>query len=261
MGNLSFVTTSWDDGDRADIKLAMLLRDKEISGSFYIPILPFGSRPALIHQDLRALFSEGFEIGAHGVSHVPLWGLKADELSKEVGGCKPVLEDILGEKVRMFCYPRGRFDQNAIRAVKRAGYLGARTVRMLSIGMDFPPFEVPTTVQTFPHSRSSYFRNIARARQLDSLQTCIAHAGDLGNWLDLAKRLFDSVVAEGGIWHLYGHSWEIDQLGLWEDLEEVLDYVSRRPGVHYVTNGELLEHLAARQTLGTTTPYENTYCP
>jgi peptidoglycan-N-acetylglucosamine deacetylase len=261
MEKLSFVTTSWDDGDRADIKLAMLLRDKGISGSFYIPILPFESRPALTHQELRALSSEGFEIGAHGVSHVHLWGLKKEELTREVGDCKPILEDILGQEVQMFCYPRGRFDQNVIRAVKRAGYRGARTVRMLSISMEFRPFEMPTTVQTFPHSRSSYFRNIARAKEVESLQTCIAHASELGNWVELAKRLFDSVSEQGGIWHLYGHSWEIDQLGLWEDLKEVLDYVSRRRGVTYLTNGELLHHLSAKQAPGQPRDYENTYCP
>jgi peptidoglycan/xylan/chitin deacetylase (PgdA/CDA1 family) len=252
MEKLRVVTTSWDDGDRADLKLAMLLRDKRVPGSFYVPILPFDSRPALTHEDLRSLLAEGFEIGAHGVSHVPLWGLKEEELAKEVGDCKAILEDILGGQVRMFCYPQGRFDGNVVRAVKRAGYRGARTVRMLSIRSDFRPFEVPTTVQTFPHSRSSYFRNIARAGKLEGLQTCITHASRLGNWLELAKRLFDSVSEQGGIWHLYGHSWELDKLGLWEDLEEVLDYVSRRRGVTYLTNGELLHVLSAKQAPGPT---------
>jgi peptidoglycan/xylan/chitin deacetylase (PgdA/CDA1 family) len=198
------------------------------------------------------LSSEGLEIGAHGVSHVPLWGLAEEELAKEVGDCKAILEDVLGKEVQMFCYPQGRFDRNVVRAVKRAGYRGARTVRMLSISLDFHPFEVPTTVQIFPHTRSCYLRNIARAREVEGLQTCISHATQLGNWLELAKRLFDSVAEQGGIWHLYGHSWEIEELGFWEDLEEVLDYVSGHTGVRYVTNGELLHHLSARQAPGRT---------
>jgi peptidoglycan/xylan/chitin deacetylase (PgdA/CDA1 family) len=246
MEKLRVVTTSWDDGARADLKLAALLKDKGVPGTFYIPILPFQSRPALAHQELRSMLSEGFEIGAHGFSHVPLWKLK-EELTKEVGDCKPILEDILGTEVQMFCYPQGRFDANTVRAVKRAGYRGARTVRMLSTSLDFHPFEMPTTAQSFPHSRSTYFRNLARARKVDSLQTCISHATKLGNWLELAKRLFDSVFQEGGIWHLYGHSWEVDELGLWDDLEEVLDYVSRRAGVIYVNNCGLLRLSSARQ--------------
>jgi hypothetical protein len=62
----------------------------------------------------------------------------------------------------------------------------------------------------------------------------------LGNWLELSKRLFDSVLQNGGIWHLYGHSWEIEELGLWKDLEEMLDYVCKREDVTYVPNWELI---------------------
>src|SRR5205085_1706664 len=102
---------------RADLRLATILRERGIPGSFYIPILPFESRPELTHRDLRSLSSEGFEIGAHGFSHVPLSRL-TKELSKEVADCKPILEDILGKEVQMFCYPQGRFDANVLHVVK-----------------------------------------------------------------------------------------------------------------------------------------------
>jgi hypothetical protein len=52
--------------------------------------------------------------------------------------------------------------------------------------------------------------------------------------------MFNRVLEHGGIWHLYGHSWEVDQLGIWPDLTEMLDYVSHRDGVAYVTNSRLL---------------------
>jgi hypothetical protein len=62
-------------------------------------------------------------------------------------------------------------------------------------------------------------------------------------WVDLGKRLFDQVLEEGGIWHLYGHSWEIQELALWDDLQEMLNYVRNRPGVSYATNSETLQLL------------------
>src|SRR5690349_20306206 len=99
------VTTSWDDGDRRDLRLAELLRSRGIRGTFYIPITPYMGRPALSHAELRALSSEGFEIGAHGFSHKHLWRLSSEELVEEINPCKPILEDILGKEVRMFCYP------------------------------------------------------------------------------------------------------------------------------------------------------------
>jgi peptidoglycan-N-acetylglucosamine deacetylase len=240
MGLPTIVTTSWDDGEQYDLRVAEILRSKQIRGTFYVPTAPYQARPALSAAQLRALSSEGFEIGAHGVSHKLLWRLSPEELAKEITPCKPYLEDIVGKEVRMFCYPCGRYDLNVIRALKRAGYWGARTVRMLATRPEFNPFEMPTTVQIIPNPRTNYFKNVARSRKLESLQICLANLTRLGNWLELAKRIFDRVLERGGIWHLYGHSQEIEKLGLWKDLEDVLDYVGNRKGVTYVPNCELI---------------------
>ena len=69
------------------------------------------------------------------------------------------------------------------------------------------------------------------------------------NWVELAKILFDSVLRNGGLWHLYGHSWEIEELRLWDSLKEVLDYVSNRHGVLYLANGPVV-NLRADKCLG-----------
>jgi hypothetical protein len=51
--------------------------------------------------------------------------------------------------------------------------------------------------------------------------------------------MFDRVAGMGGVFHIWGHSWEIDQHNDWERLEGLFSYLSARPGVKYVTNGEL----------------------
>ena len=236
---LRFVTTSWDDGDCADLKLAELLRSKGIPGTFYIPI-HYRETP-LGHAELRTLASDGFEIGAHGWSHKNLRRLQGEELRQEVIPCKEVLEDIVGRQVEMFGYPRGRYDTNAVRALQEAGYRGARTVRMLATRPTLNPFEMPTTLQVFPHAPFTYLKNAARARSLESFESCVSQMPRLGNWVELGKRLFDGVLENGGIWHLCGHSWEIERLGLWNGLRELLDYVCQRDDVRYVRNCELLE--------------------
>jgi peptidoglycan-N-acetylglucosamine deacetylase len=235
----AFVTTSWDDGDPLDLKLAEVLRSRDVNGTFYVPLQAY-RREILSHSRMRALTHEGFEIGAHSVSHKILRGLSHRELAAEIAPCKPALEDILGSEVRMFSYPQGRYDANAVRVLKEAGYAGARTVRMLSTRMDFDRFEMPTTVQSFPHPPFTYFRNAAKAGNVEGLRTCLSEGFGLRNWVVLGKRLFDLVLENGGVWHLYGHSWELEKLRLWDDLAELLDYVSRRPGVSYVANSELV---------------------
>jgi peptidoglycan/xylan/chitin deacetylase (PgdA/CDA1 family) len=243
MCKATIVTTSWDDGDRADLKLAELLRTRGIHGTFYIPITPYDARPALGHAELRLLSAEGFEIGAHGFSHKHLCRLTTEELAEEINPCKPMLEEILGVEVRMFCYPRVRYDRNVAHALKDAGYSGARTARMLATRMQFKPFEMPVTVQVFPHRKFSYFKNVIRAGRVEGLRAYLANRKSLGNWLELGMSLFDSVLQDGGVWHLTGHSWEIEENGLWQDLARMLDYVCRRQDAIYVSNCDLLQFL------------------
>lgn len=238
MEKLSIVTTSWDDGDYADLKLAEFLHARGVAGTFYVPIHYL--RGPIDPGQLRTLASAGFEIGAHGFSHKLLCGLTAEELRQEISPCRPILEEIIEKEVRMFSYPGGRYDAGVMRALQRAGYSGARTVRMLAMRSTFNPFEMPTTLQIFPHPRLTYLKHVARERTLESVQTYLLQLSRLGSWLELAKKLFDEVLEKGGIWHLCGHSWEVERLGLWEDLAEILDYVSRRDGVRYVQNFALL---------------------
>ena len=234
------VTTSWDDGDPRDLRIAELLRSRALAGTFYIPMSGYLNNPTLIASDLRALSSEGFEIGAHSMSHNSLTRSRGEQLGREVRTCKQMLEELVGEEVSMFCYPNGRYNSRVIQEVRCAGYKGARTTCMLSTGTDFRPFEMPTTLQVFPHPRTGYLRDLGRAKNIPGLWKFTTELSRFEGWVDLGKRLFSQVLEEGGVWHLYGHSWEIDDLGLWDELSEMLDHVSHHSDVIYLTNGELL---------------------
>jgi peptidoglycan/xylan/chitin deacetylase (PgdA/CDA1 family) len=240
MRNLRVVTTSWDDGDPRDLRVVELLRSRKLRGTFYVPIIGYQGGETLAAADLRALSSEGFEVGAHSVSHRSLSRLSWEEQGREVRVCKQMLEQMLGRRVCMFCYPNGRYNREVIREVQNAGYEGARTTRMLSLNTCFPTYEMPTTVQAYPHHRTRYVRNLGRARDIPGLVIYITELSRCKSWVELGMRLFSRVLENGGVWHLYGHSWEIDELGLWADLRKLLDYVCHREGVTYVSNGELL---------------------
>lgn len=43
----------------------------------------------------------------------------------------------------------------------------------------------------------------------------------------------------GGVFHLWGHSWEIEHNKDWGRLERVLSYFANRSDVKYLNNGEL----------------------
>ncbi|HVA01748.1 MAG TPA: polysaccharide deacetylase family protein [Terriglobia bacterium] len=243
------VTTSWDDGDSYDLRVAEILQARKLAGTFYVPIAGHQGSSAMDDRDLRALGSGGFEIGAHGLSHRVLSHCAKEKLAQEVETCKKRLEEILGTEVRMFAYPRGRYSGTAIRSVKQAGYAGARTTQMLVQALNFDPYKMPTTVHVFPHSKSDYVRNAARAADFGAGWRYLTQLRQVDSWVELAKIMFDSVLREGGIFHLYGHSWEIDEMGLWNDLKEVLDYVSMREGVLYLSNAGILDYAPANDRL------------
>jgi peptidoglycan/xylan/chitin deacetylase (PgdA/CDA1 family) len=242
------VTTSWDDDAASGLKVAELLGARGLPGTFYVPTSELGRTGRLSGLDLRALSRDGFEVGAHTVSHRILTSLTPAELASEVGDCKQSLQQIVGKEVTTFCYPRGRFNAEVVRQVERAQYRGARSTQMLFSGSDFCPFEMPTTIQAYPHARSNYVKNLVRLRALPALAKSLPDLISFESWLELGKKTFDRTVRNGGIWHLYGHPWEIEKLNIWAQLGEMLDYISQRHDVIYLTNGELLKRVKPQRT-------------
>ena len=247
MVNRTIVTTSWDDGDPQDLRIADMLRGAGLPATFYVPVFGPNGRPTLQHDDLRMLVSQGFEVGAHTMTHAILSDLHGQRLRVEVSECKQVLEQVLGQEVQMFCYPRGRYNQEVLEMVRRAGYRGARTTRMLCQQISFGAFEMPATLQVYPHDSLAYYKNLGKRRDLPGLYRYVFELSRLRNWVELGKKLFDQALQEGGFWHLYGHSWEIEELGLWEQLQEMVDYVRDRPGVIYASNRQTLQILEQKE--------------
>lgn len=234
------VTTSWDDDASSGLDIAHLLGERGLPGTFYVPTGQLGETSRFNRRDLVALAGDGFEIGGHTVSHRILTQLNPNDLASEVGGCKKTLEQILGREVTTFCYPRGRFNSAVVSEVERAGYRGARTTRMLCTGTKFSPMKMPTTIQAFPHRRVNYVRNAARLSGWTELAKSSLDVVFFQDWLHFGKSLFDRVLATGGVWHLYGHPWEIEKLNLWPQVKEMFDYVAHRENVEYLTNAQLL---------------------
>lgn len=244
------VTTSWDDGDRSDLRVAEMLLAHGLAGTFYVPLEPFRAGHELNVQEIRDLAAGSFEIGGHTVSHRSLTELTHKERAREVLECKRILEDRLGSEIKSFCYPNGKLNRETVRCVEEAGYQGARTTRMLRSSFEFPRFEMPTTLQAFPHPALAYLRNTIKGRNLGGLVGFALRLHRDRGWVELGKLLFDQVLEDGGFWHLYGHSWELESLNLWGQLEDLLSHVARRPDVHYVTNAGVFEVLGREISAG-----------
>lgn len=227
------VTTSWDDGHALDLKLAALMQRYGIKGTFYISPedKEFIESERLGDEGIRALAKDGFEIGAHTMSHTHLTKLDDFSARKEIVRSKTYLEAVIGKPVTSFCYPAGFYAAPHVAMAHDAGFTLARTVKRFAF-MSRDPLQLETTIHTYRHW--SDILHILRAVGWKKFLRC------LWNWDDLAIELFDECQRVGGVYHLWGHSWEVERHGDWARLERVFAHIGKRPHVRYVTNAELV---------------------
>ena len=183
-----------------------------------------------------------FEIGSHTYSHLPLPSLSPAKIKEEIFRGKNTLEQDLGHEVSCFCYPLGKFNKTAVQAVKECGIRAARTTQAFQIFGISNRFMWGTTLQAYPHTLSVHFRHGLKEQNWSGLYNYLFHVPIFSDWRVLAIKLFDLALLYGGIWHLWGHSWEIEEFGIWDDLEYVFQKISGRSNVSYLTNGEIIDY-------------------
>ncbi len=91
-------------------------------------------------DDVRALASEGHEIGSHSMSHALLPQCDDDAVRLEIAESRARIEAELGAPVESFCYPNGDVDRRAVEALEAAGYERAVTTRWGTNGPEAPRF-------------------------------------------------------------------------------------------------------------------------
>lgn len=220
-----FVTTSWDDGAKEDLKIAKLLEKYELKGTFYVPIKYY--KKGLSNNDIR-LLSKKFEIGSHTVTHPRLAKLSAKKIGYELEESKKELGQIIHKNVISISYPYGNYNKLVLKIAKNCGYQYGRTVKRWATSTPKNWLDSAVTVEA---------KNVFLLRNLRSIRF-----GKFSNdWERIAKSSFDYVLKHGGIWHLFEHSWRIERENWWRKLENVFKYVSGRDGVRYVNNGDLVK--------------------
>jgi glycosyltransferase involved in cell wall biosynthesis/peptidoglycan/xylan/chitin deacetylase (PgdA/CDA1 family) len=241
MNKQIIVTTSWDDGHKLDLKLARLLKKYDIRGTFYISPKnrEFREEDLLSDEEIIKI-NRDFEIGAHTMTHPRLTKMSEKRAFNEIIESKKYLENLIGEDVRCFCYPGGDYNKKIKELVKRTGFIGARTTKRYCFKCPSDPLVFRTTIQTYNNIldilkilRFSKFNPLKFFKNL--------------NWEHRAKRIFDNVLKNGGMYHLWGHSWEIEKNHYWHKLEDLLAYISNRKNLKYLTNSGVITNSSIKE--------------
>lgn len=245
------MTISVDDGDVLDLRTAELLNKHGLKATFYVPGTN-DERPVMNSGQLREIDAQ-FEIGSHTLNHVRLIGLTPHAAWREISDGKKALEEILGHEVVSFCYPGGKFNRRVATLVAQAGFLAGRTCRYFA--NDFPesPFcwDISTYANTFP--AYVQIRHCLLERNYAGAYNYITKFQARTPWALQFLRALEDVSRNGGIAHLYFHSWEIDENGEWGELENLLKAIAQY-SLTPVTNGYLFRQWRERRGLVNSVP-------
>ncbi|MDQ7026902.1 MAG: polysaccharide deacetylase family protein [Anaerolineae bacterium] len=243
------ITSSWDDGHVLDLRVADMLDRYGLTGTFYIARDFLDER--MSDSQLQDL-AQRHEVGAHTLTHPVLTEISLEQARDEIHGSKIWLEDVLGQEVTSFCYPKGANNLALQQIVADAGYVMARTVDKFTFSVGDNPYCVPTTLQIYPYPlrplpRIAFWRGWRSRLQplldaLPTLRTFRLGAKTLFNWQVFAESLLQTAAQENGIWHLWGHSWEIERYDLWDALDNILQTVAAYDNSQSVTNSGLITH-------------------
>jgi len=119
------IVFSFDDGYLGQYLYAMPILEKK-GWAGQLNLKSEGSD--LSSKQVKKMYRAGWEIASHTISHPDLTTLDPATLEHELVGSKEELEKDLGIDIVNFCYPAGKYDDEVIAAVRRAGYRGATTV-------------------------------------------------------------------------------------------------------------------------------------
>jgi peptidoglycan/xylan/chitin deacetylase (PgdA/CDA1 family) len=112
---------TFDDGYRDNYHVAAAeLRKRGLPACFFVPTAFMGSEHVawwdqqqeissewMTWDEVRSLRKEGFEVGAHTITHADCGCIAGEVAQHEIGGSKTVLEAQVGDRIQHFAFPYG----------------------------------------------------------------------------------------------------------------------------------------------------------
>lgn len=124
------IIITFDDGYRDHYTNAFpILKKYGFTATFFVftQVIDEYNVDFLTWEMVKEMHQAGMEFGSHSYRHSDLTNRDVDFLVYEILGSKEAIEERIGEPVRFFCYPSGRYDDQTMRVVDSANFWGAVT--------------------------------------------------------------------------------------------------------------------------------------
>lgn len=217
-----YISFSWDDGSIYDLKLAELMNKYDIKATFFVPAKNT-EQPYLSKKGILELYKNNIDIGGHTYNHVYLTKIPFEQVENEIKNGKNYIEDIIQKEIDFFCYPGGFYDEK-ISTVTQKYFKKARTADTMRFTPQVNQFNVHTAFHFYNRGIKSILKNTFRNDKvlLPSILGCLS-LNTFKSYKNILEKL--STKDENYNIHIWGHGWEIEQFGLWYELEEFLKYI------------------------------------
>ena len=236
-GKAKALTLSYDDGCKADIRLAETLDKYGIKATFNLNSTRVLAGNDLTVEDANKLMSNGHEVAVHGENHMACGIVSPAEGIHDVLNCREELEKAFGRIIRGMAYPdtgithfaNGADYQKVKNYLTDLGIVYSRT-----LGGDNDSFTLPTDwhawMPTAHHSNPEIMTYIDKFLALDN-QTCY------------------SAMRHPRLFYMWGHAFEFDCNDNWDLLDEICEKFAGCDDIWYATNIEIYDYVNAYNSL------------
>lgn len=253
-GKFKAVTTSYDDGQYHDVRLAETLDKYGIKGTFNLCSKRIGQKTPshrLTEGDIRThLLDKGHEIAIHGEDHISPVLSRPTKAIQDILNCRLSMEQRFGIMIRGYAFPdtalqnfqNGATKENVLGYLQDLGIAYARNI----VTEENPNYSLPTDWlawnATVHHSHPKAAEYIREFLALDQ------------DKLYRAKRW-------PKLFMLWGHSFEFDRANNWELLEELCALLGNKEDTWYATCMEIREYVQAYDSLVFSADFTRVYNP
>ena len=248
-GKVKALTLSYDDGRMEDFRLADLMRQNGVKGTFNInsgafyPDDKIPDRPThrrMKKAELLEFYEKNrdiAEIAVHTLTHPKLETLTPAEQLYEVVEDRRRIEEMLGTFCRGMAYPYGTYNATTLEALRLSGIAYSRTTKA-TMAFDLPK------------------------NWLELAPTCHHRVPELPElWEKFQNLPVTGYRARPALFYLWGHSYEFDDADNWNVIEEFLQKAGGKSDVYYATNLEIYDYVKAYESLMWTADGKRVYNP
>ena len=217
------IAFSWDDGAPEDLTLFEIHEKYGIPGIFFVPTKNREGRGVLTETDIEQAKSQFITFGGHTENHIYLTECHSlTEVEDEIVKNKVFLENCTGKEIKHFCLPGGKYNEDILKIAQKY-YTTIRTAHTMNFKPGSNNRIIKPTFHFYPRGIKSLVGNSIRNNNGKYAIFSMKHRKK--SYFDIMRRIIEKERERESLIMIWGHSWEIEKLHLWDELISFFQFV------------------------------------